>query len=107
MTATSEGAVATAGATGPHARLHNEIARLATFNSAPGAGGITREVYTPHYQASLEYVSGLMVEAGLAVRVDAAGNLIGRWEGSDPSAPAVLTGSHFDTTLNAGAYDGV
>ena len=90
-----------------HPRLHAAIARLATFNGDPAAGGITREVYTPLYEASLAYVSSLMAEAGLAVRVDAAGNLIGRWEGSDPSAPAVLTGSHFDTTLNAGAYDGV
>jgi allantoate deiminase len=90
-----------------HPRVHAAIARLASFNSDPDAGGITREVYTPEYQASVEYVAELMRAAGLAVRVDAAGNLIGRWEGSDPAAPAVLTGSHFDTTLNAGAYDGV
>jgi hydantoinase/carbamoylase family amidase len=87
--------------------VHAAIARLATFNSVPDAGGITREVYTPEYHASLEYVAELMRSAGLGVRVDAAGNIIGRWEGTDSAAPAVLTGSHFDTTLNAGAYDGV
>jgi hydantoinase/carbamoylase family amidase len=107
MTTTDETLGADVPATGPHAGLHAAIAHLATFNSDPAAGGITREVYTPLYEASLEYVSSLMADAGLEVRVDAAGNLVGRWEGSDPSAPAVLTGSHFDTTLNAGAYDGV
>jgi hydantoinase/carbamoylase family amidase len=45
--------------------------------------------------------------AGLEVRLDAVGNLFGRWEGSEPDAPLVLTGSHVDTTLNAGRYDGV
>jgi allantoate deiminase len=93
--------------TGGHPDLHAAIARLATFNADPAAGGITREVYTPQYEASLEYVAQLMRSAGLDVRVDAAGNLIGRWQGLDPAAPAVLTGSHFDTTLNAGAFDGV
>jgi len=91
----------------PHPRLHTALAHLATFNSDPAAGGITREVYTPEYAAGMEFVSELMREAGLEVRVDAAGNLFGRWEGSDSAAPVVLTGSHFDTTLNAGAYDGV
>jgi hydantoinase/carbamoylase family amidase len=91
----------------PHPRLHAAIAHLATFNSNPEAGGITREVYTPLYRDSLEYVSELMREAGLEPRVDAAGNLVGSWPGTEPDAPAVLTGSHFDTTLNAGAYDGV
>jgi hydantoinase/carbamoylase family amidase len=48
-----------------------------------------------------------MSDAGLQVRVDAFGNLRGRWPGLDDTAPAVFTGSHIDTTLNAGAYDGV
>ncbi len=48
-----------------------------------------------------------MTEAGLVTREDAAGNLYGRLEGSDPGLPALLTGSHFDTTLDAGRYDGV
>jgi ureidoglycolate amidohydrolase len=48
-----------------------------------------------------------MRAAGLEVRLDAVGNLFGRWEGSESDAPLVLTGSHVDTTLNAGRYDGV
>ena len=89
------------------ARLHDRIAELARLNDDAGAGGITREVYTPTYGRAVELVSGWMRDAGLDVRVDAVGNLFGRWPGSDPDAPQVLTGSHVDTTLNAGAYDGV
>ena len=88
-------------------RLHDAIEELAGFNDDPAAGGITREVYTPTYAAALERVAGWMRGAGLAVRLDAVGNLFGRWEGSEPGAPYVLTGSHVDTTLNAGRYDGV
>jgi hydantoinase/carbamoylase family amidase len=87
--------------------LHERIAELAGFNDDPDAGGITREVYTPTYAAALERVAEWMREAGLQTRVDAVGNLYGRREGSESGAPAVLTGSHVDTTLNAGRYDGV
>jgi N-carbamoyl-L-amino-acid hydrolase len=34
------------------------------------------------------------------------GNTFVRWQGSDPSLPAVATGSHIDAIPNAGAYDG-
>jgi hydantoinase/carbamoylase family amidase len=88
-------------------RLHDAIAELAGFNDDPAAGGITREVYTPTYRAALDRVAAWMREARLEVRLDAVGNLFGRWTGADPAAPRVLTGSHVDTTLNAGRYDGV
>ena len=87
--------------------LHDALARLAEFNDDPAAGGITREVYTPTYQAALAWVAERMQAAGMTTRIDAFGNLWGRWEGTDPSAPRVVTGSHVDTTLNAGRYDGV
>jgi allantoate deiminase len=88
-------------------RLDDAIAEIAEYNDDPAAGGMTREVYTPTYAAALDRVAGWMEEVGLAVRLDAVGNLYGRWEGTEPGAPRVLTGSHVDTTLNAGRYDGV
>jgi len=87
--------------------LHRAIAELAELNDDPDAGGITREIYTPTYAAGLELVTGWMQDAGLEVRLDAVGNLFARWQGSQPGAPRVITGSHVDTTLNAGRYDGV
>ena len=91
----------------PTRSIAEQIERLSGLNDDPQAGGITREVFTPTYMRANDYVMELMAEAGLAARVDAFGNLFGRIEGSDPAAAAVLTGSHIDTTLNAGAYDGV
>jgi hydantoinase/carbamoylase family amidase len=88
-------------------RLHARIAELATYNDDPAGGGITREVYTRTYAAALERVMAWMREAGLQARLDAVGNLFGTWAGAELDAPRVLTGSHVDTTLNAGAYDGV
>ena len=88
-------------------RLEDAIAELAQFNDDPTAGGITREVYTPTYRAALDRVAEWMRDTGLEVRLDAVGNLFGRWPGAEPDAPLVLTGSHVDTTLNAGRYDGV
>jgi allantoate deiminase len=47
-----------------------------------------------------------MEEAGMAARVDAAGNLVGHLPGSDPDAGTLLLGSHLDTVRDAGAFDG-
>jgi hydantoinase/carbamoylase family amidase len=87
--------------------LHAQIEALAEIDSEHGGGGITREVYTPEYSQAVQFVSDRMREAGLEVRQDAVGNLFGLWSGRSPELPRVLTGSHFDTTLNAGKYDGV
>jgi len=40
------------------------------------------------------------------VEIDAVGNVVGRYHGSDPQAKWLLTGSHFDTVRNGGKYDG-
>jgi ureidoglycolate amidohydrolase len=88
-------------------RLHANIAALAELNDDPAAGGITREVYTPTYTRAVVVVREWMEEAGLSTRLDPVGNLYGSWHACDDDAPRVLTGSHIDTTLNAGAYDGV
>ncbi|MFO1295420.1 MAG: 2-oxo-4-hydroxy-4-carboxy-5-ureidoimidazoline decarboxylase [Rubrivivax sp.] len=40
------------------------------------------------------------------VHIDAVGNVVGVYEGSDAKAPRLLTGSHYDTVRNGGRYDG-
>ena len=69
--------------------------------------GSNRLAFTDEDMAAREYFKGLMKEAGLGVREDAFGNIIGRLEGSDPSLPAVATGSHIDTVPNGGHFDGM
>ena len=53
-----------------------------------------------------ELVGRWMAEAGMAVRVDGALNLVGSLPGSDPGAGTLLLGSHLDTVRDAGAFDG-
>jgi allantoate deiminase len=52
-----------------------------------------------------DLVSGWMREAGMAVRRDAIGNLVGRYEGSGKRT--LILGSHLDTVRDAGKYDGI
>jgi hydantoinase/carbamoylase family amidase len=87
--------------------LHQQIEALAEIDSHHEGAGLIREVYTPEYAQAVRFVSDRMEEVGLEVREDPVGNLFGLWRGSSPDLPRVLTGSHFDTTLNAGKYDGV
>ncbi len=70
------------------------------------AGLLTRTYLTDAHHGAAAQLAQWMTEAGMQVRRDAAGNVIGRYEGAEPDAPALLTGSHFDTVRDAGKYDG-
>ncbi|MUG47339.1 Zn-dependent hydrolase [Paenibacillus woosongensis] len=70
------------------------------------SGGVTRYSFTLDESRAKELVIAYMKEAGLAVREDAAGNIIGRREGTNPEAAVVLTGSHIDTVPDGGMFDG-
>src|SRR5262245_21381971 len=54
-----------------------------------------------------EELSGWMWAAGMTVRLDAAGNLIGHYPAADANVPHFLIGSHLDSVPDAGRYDGV
>ncbi|MEO0408595.1 MAG: Zn-dependent hydrolase [Cyanobacteria bacterium P01_A01_bin.135] len=69
-------------------------------------GGVCRLAFSPEDVQARGQVQRWMVEAGMKVRTDAAGNIIGRYPGRYPSAPTLATGSHLDTVTNAGIYDG-
>ena len=85
--------------------VNETIERIAQWGK--GEQGVTRLAYTTVDLQAREYIMGLMREAGLTVRVDQIGNIIGRMDGTDPNAPAVVTGSHLDTVPEGGKYDGV
>jgi hydantoinase/carbamoylase family amidase len=87
--------------------LHHRIDQLAQIQSEVLGVGVTREVYTPAYTEATDLIAGWMRELELETRIDSVGNLFGRWQGEQPELPLVLTGSHFDTTLDAGRFDGV
>ena len=66
-------------------RLQQRIAELSKFGANP-EGGVSRVAFSDADIAGREYIKKLMQEAGLVVRVDTAGNIIGRRDGSDPKA---------------------
>ena len=67
---------------------------------------VTRIVFTPRDMEARAWLKNLAWDAGFCVREDAVGNTFLRWEGTDPSLPAVGTGSHTDAIPHAGMYDG-
>ena len=87
-------------------RLLSEIDTLASFSDAE-APAVTRIVFTPTDLQARAWIKARCEEAGLTVRQDAVGNIFARWNGSEPAAPVVGTGSHIDAIPNAGKYDGV
>jgi beta-ureidopropionase / N-carbamoyl-L-amino-acid hydrolase len=68
-------------------------------------GGVCRLAFSPEDVAARELVQEWMRSAGMMVRIDAAGNIIGRYPGLY-NWGALSTGSHIDTVPVGGRYDG-
>jgi allantoate deiminase len=75
------------------------------YSEAPD--NLTRCFLTPAHRATIERIGGWMREAGMAVRVDEAGSVVGRAEGAAEGAAALVFASHVDSVRDAGAYDGM
>lgn len=86
-------------------RLNQSIARLAQIGKLPD-GGVKRIAYSKEDVAARNLVKDWMLEAQMEVRVDTAGNIIGRYLGKNPALSAIATGSHIDTVPCGGHYDG-
>ncbi|MFQ5894934.1 MAG: M20 family metallo-hydrolase [Nitrospinota bacterium] len=87
-------------------RIARDLDALARFGADP-SGGVTRPAFSPADAEARAHLVGLMrEEARLEVRVDAAGNIFGRREGTERGAPAVLSGSHLDSVVQGGKFDG-
>jgi N-carbamoyl-L-amino-acid hydrolase len=83
-------------------RLLSDLEALATFGALE-EGGISRPAFSPAFRQAADWLTARMTEAGLSVRMDAAGNIIGRM---GPPGPAVICGSHIDTVPGGGPLDG-
>ena len=70
-------------------------------------GGLTRIFMSREQRAVDDLTLGWMREAGMSARLDAIGNVVGRYEGEKEGAPCLMLGSHLDTVRNAGKYDGM
>src|SRR5882724_9399972 len=82
-------------------RMLDELGRL---TDEPGK--LTRTFLSPAMRRANARVGQWMRAAGLAVREDSVGNLVGRLESKTPGARTLLLGSHLDTVRDAGRFDG-
>ena len=69
-------------------------------------GSIKRLAFSEEDRQARSLLTDWLIAAGASVHIDAAGNLIGRIEGTEPGLPALVTGSHLDTVPTGGRFDG-
>lgn len=86
-------------------RVARRIERLAEFTE-PGRP-YTRRAFTDTYLEARAWLQEEFRAAGLEPEVDAGGNLVGRRPGGRPGTPALAAGSHVDTVVGGGRFDGV
>ncbi|MGY6570066.1 MAG: allantoate amidohydrolase [Salinarimonas sp.] len=84
------------------ARAAAMLAELGRISDAPD--NLTRLYLSPAHRRAADLVRGWMEEAGARAFIDAAGNVVGRF-GSD-GMPTLYCGSHIDTVVDAGRFDG-
>lgn len=86
-------------------RLNERLQELSEFGRI-ASGGINRVAFGQANLEARQFVKDLMRTAGLEVRIDAAGNTIGRRAGSDAGLAPLMMGSHIDSVPQGGNYDG-
>ena len=87
------------------ARIVNRLEALSEYGRNP-QGGVSRIAYSEADRAGRTYVIGLMKDAGLAVSIDTAGNLVGVRPGTNATLKPIVIGSHIDSVPEGGNYDG-
>ena len=87
------------------ARVENLLTGLAKFTASEQ--GVTRLAYSPLDREAQNWLLEQVKDLGLSIREDAVGNVFLRREGEDSTLPAVAAGSHLDTVIHGGAYDGM
>jgi len=87
-------------------RIIKEIELFSVFNSTPGKG-VTRFSYSDADKEARKYLVQQFESLDLDLSIDAVGNMRAKRKGTDENAPIVMTGSHIDTVLYGGKFDGV
>jgi N-carbamoyl-L-amino-acid hydrolase len=86
-------------------RLWADVMALAEITDP--ARPYTRRSFTPLFLQGRAWLAQRFAAAGLATRIDTAGNLIGRIEGRNPALGVIAIGSHSDTVPSGGRFDGI
>ena len=87
-------------------RFEEMWAALAPVGRSASSGGYFRQPWTSAETELREWFRAEATGRGLEVEQDGIGNLLAWWRPDGASGPAVLTGSHLDSVLDGGAYDG-
>ena len=87
-------------------RIRHNLEILATMVDQTKPGW-TRRPFTPWYQESRAWLQQQMEECGMSVRTDAGANLIGKISGTDADLKPIMIGSHTDTVVGGGRFDGI
>ncbi|OUQ78336.1 Zn-dependent hydrolase [Flavonifractor sp. An100] len=85
--------------------IARRIEEFSRFTATPGQG-CTRLPFSKETRAAAEYLKEAMGQLGLEVWEDQAGSVFGRLAGRDRSLPCVMCGSHLDSVVSGGNYDG-
>lgn len=86
-------------------RLAERLGQLSLIGHTADNGS-NRPGFSHEEKEAQSLIIKWMIEAGLTVHVDGAGNVFGRLQGKDPALPAILSGSHVDSVPNGGHFDG-
>ena len=85
-------------------RLLESLQALGQIGALPG-GGVNRLALTDADRQGRDWTAARMRALGMRVAVDAIGNIIGTFPGTE-DGPPVMMGSHIDTVRTGGLYDG-
>ena len=88
----------------PGAQIMAMHDRLAAHSD--DAANLTCTYLRPAHRATAAAIHDWMLGAGLDVHIDAVGNVVGRWRCGASDAKTLISGSHYDTVIDAGRYDG-
>lgn len=86
------------------ARILDLAHQLARWSERPD--DLTCTYYSPAHKAAAAQLRDWMHSAGMSAEIDAVGNVVGRYASANQDAKALIVGSHYDTVVDAGQFDG-
>ena len=87
-------------------RLEKHLAEMSKIGCREGSRGVTRLALSEEDGSARDLLVQWMEDMHLKISIDHIGNIFGIQEGSKPHLKPILMGSHLDTVIDAGIYDG-
>ena len=88
-------------------RLETHLEVVHAFSTIEGVPGVNRLAFSDQDWRVRDFLMSRLEFLGLPLKVDAFGNVIAHWQGSNADAPTVLIGSHTDSVPRGGQFDGM